>query len=80
VRPLGLDMSATCVLADAVEEVGTTRLQHAVSAPAAVARFGLITLRALARIPRGRKLLLNKREIEGKLRRADSEGREVSWL
>jgi hypothetical protein len=80
VRPLGLDMSATCVLADAVEEVGTMRLQHAVSAPAAVARFGLITLRALARIPRGRKLLLNKREIEGKLRRADSEGREVSWL
>jgi len=80
VRPLGLDMSATCVLADAVEALGTVRPQHAVSAPAAVARFGLITLRALARIPRGRKLLLNKREIEGKLRRADSEGREVSWL
>jgi hypothetical protein len=80
VRPLGLDMSATCVLADAVEALGTVRPQQAVSAPAAVARFGLITLRALARIPRGRKLLLNKREIEGKLRRADSEGREVSWL
>jgi hypothetical protein len=50
VRPLGLDMSATCVLADAVEALGTVRPQHAVSAPAAVARFGLITLRALARI------------------------------
>jgi len=80
VRPLGLDLSATCALADAVEDLGTMRLQHAVSAPAAVARLGLITLRALTRIPRGRKLLLNKREIEGKLRRADSEGREVSWL
>jgi hypothetical protein len=39
-----------------------------------------MTLRALERVPRGRKLLLNKREIEGKLRRADSERREVSWL
>jgi hypothetical protein len=39
-----------------------------------------MTLRAVERIPSGRKLLLNKREIEGKLRRADTEGREVSWL
>jgi len=68
------------VLADAVEQLGAMRPQHAVSGPAVVARFGLITLRALERIPRGRKLLLNRREIEGKLRRADSEGREVSWL
>jgi hypothetical protein len=80
VRPLGVDVSATRVLADAVEELGTMRPPHVVGTPAAVARFGLITLRALARIPSGRKLLLNKREIEGKLRRADSEGREVSWL
>lgn len=80
VRPVGLDVSATRVLADAVEQLGTMRPQHAVSAPAVVARFGLITLRALERIPRGRKLLLNRREIEGKLRRADSERREVSWL
>jgi hypothetical protein len=80
VRPLGLDVSATRVMADAVEQLGTLSPQHVVTAPATVARIGLITLRALERVPRGRKLLLNRREIEGKLRRADGEGREVSWL
>jgi hypothetical protein len=80
VRPLGLDVSATSVMANAVEQLGTLRPQPAAHAPAAVARLALITLRALERVPSGRKLLLNKREIEGKLRRADTEGREVSWL
>ena len=80
VRPLGLDVSATSVMANAVEQLGTLRPQPAADAPAAVARLALFTLRALERVPSGRKLLLNKREIEGKLRRADTEGREVSWL
>lgn len=80
VRPLGLDVSATRVMADAVEQLGTLSPQHVGTAPTTVARIGLITLRALERVPRGRKLLLNRREIEGKLRRADGEGREVSWL
>jgi hypothetical protein len=80
VRPLGLDVSATSALADAVEQLGGMRPQHTARTPAAIARFGLMTLRALERMPSGRKLLLNRREIEGKLRRADTEGREVSWL
>ena len=80
VRPQGLEVPATAVMADAVEELGTLRPQRAARTPAAVARLGLMTLRALERMPSGRKLLLNQREIEGKLRRADTEGREVSWL
>jgi hypothetical protein len=80
VRPLGLDVPATTVMADAVEQLGMLRPQQSASAPSAAARLGLMTLRAVERIPSGRKLLLNKREIEGKLRRADTEGREVSWL
>ena len=80
VRPLGLDVPATTVMADAVEQLGMLRPQQSASAPSAAARLGLMTLRAVERIPSGRKLLLNKREIEGKVRRADTEGREVSWL
>jgi len=80
VRPLGLDVPATTIMADAVEQLGTLRPQQSATAPSAAARLGLMTLRAVERIPSGRKLLLNKREIAGKLRRADTEGREVSWL
>jgi hypothetical protein len=80
VRPLGFDVPATRVLADAVEDLGRMRPHHAAVTPAPLARVGLMTLRALERMPSGRKLLLNEREIEGKLRRADIEGREVSWL
>lgn len=80
VRPLGFDVPATRVLADAVEDLGGMRPTHGAATPAAMARVGLMTLRALERMPSGRKLLLNEREIEGKLRRADTEGREVSWL
>jgi hypothetical protein len=80
VRPLGLDVSATRLMADAVEELGRLSPHRALAQPSAAARLGLVALRTLERLPLGRKLMLNRREIEGKRRRADLEGREVSWL
>ena len=80
VRPLGLDVAATGVMADAVEQLGRLAPHRAHVHPSAVARLGLVVLQNLERLPVGRKLMLNRREIEGKRRRADLEGREVSWL
>jgi len=80
VRPLGLEVSATREMADAVEALGRLSPHREVEHPSAAARIGLVALRTLERLPVGRKLMLNRREIEGKRRRADVEGREVSWL
>ena len=80
VRPCGLDVPATTVMADAVETLARLAPREAIEHRGAVGMFGLAALRALERIPLGRRLLLNEREVEAKQRRADTEGREVSWL
>jgi hypothetical protein len=80
VRPLGRDVRATDVMADAVEQLGRLAPAGASGESSAVGRFGLAVLRMLERAPLGRKLLLTEREVEGKRRRAQLEGREVSWL
>jgi hypothetical protein len=80
VRPLGLDVRATDVMADAVEELGRLAPEGGVERASAAGHLGLATLRLLERAPLGRKLLLNEREVVGKRRRAQLEGREVSWL
>lgn len=80
VRPLGLDVPATAVMADAVELLGRVAPSRDLEQPGALGRFGLAALRVMERAPLGRKLLLNEREVAGKRRRADVEGREVSWL
>jgi hypothetical protein len=80
VRPLGLDVPATAVMADAVEALGELSPTGMVDHPGAGGRLGLAALRLLERVPLGRKLLLNEREVAGRRRRADLEGREVSWL
>ena len=80
VRPCGLDVPATSVMVDAVETLARLAPDQALEHRGAIGVFGLTALRALERIPLGRRLLLNEREVEAKQRRADTEGREVSWL
>jgi len=80
VRPCGLDVRATDVMVDAVETLARLAPGKATEHRGAIGVFGLTALRALERIPLGRRLLLNQREVEAKQRRADTEGREVSWL
>ncbi|PYR79351.1 MAG: hypothetical protein DMF87_11515 [Acidobacteria bacterium] len=80
VRPLGLDVRATDVMADAVEDLARMAPAGAAEQSSASGRLGLAALRMLERVPLGRRLLLNEREVEGKRRRAEIEGREVSWL
>jgi hypothetical protein len=73
VRPRGLTVSATSVMVDAIESL-------AAAGPADVPRpvpmsgkVGFATLRALARVPAARRLLLDEREAKAKKRRADEE-------
>jgi len=80
VRPLGLDVRSTDVMADAVEDLARIAPEGAAEQSSASGRLGLAALRMLERMPLGRRLLLNEREVEGKRRRAELEGREVSWL
>jgi len=80
VRPCGLDVPATNVMVDAVETLARLAPGQAIEHRGAIGVFGLAALRVLERIPLGRRLLLNEREVEAKQRRADTEGREVSWL
>jgi hypothetical protein len=80
VRPLGLDVRATDVMVEAVEELARLAPEAEVEHGSAFGRLGLATLRMLERAPLGRKLLLNEKEVVGKRRRAQLEGREVSWL
>jgi hypothetical protein len=80
VRPLGLEVRSTDVMADAVEDLARIAPAGAAERSSASGRLGLAALRMLERVPLGRRLLLNEREVEGKRRRAELEGREVSWL
>ncbi|MEQ1574642.1 MAG: hypothetical protein ABL993_10390 [Vicinamibacterales bacterium] len=79
VRPHGLDVSATTLMVEAVEALGASapvRLSRGVGAGA---RLGLRALRAIERVPAGRRLLLDEREVRAKKRRAAEEHRAVSW-
>ncbi len=79
VRPRGLDVSATEVMADAIEELALRAPaphQHRVSV---VGRLGLSWLRALERNASGRRYFLDEREVQAKKRRAEEERRAVSW-
>ncbi len=80
VRPNGLDVSSTMVMVDAIEALARLAPRPVEDGRGAVGMFGLSALRALERVPVGRRLLLNEREVEAKQRRAETEGREVSWL
>jgi hypothetical protein len=73
VRPRGLDVSATRVMADALESLATAgSVEGARSAPL-VGKVGFAALRAIARSPAGRRLLLDEREVKAKKRRAQDE-------
>jgi hypothetical protein len=73
VRPCGFDVPATTVMADALEALGTAGPSEGPRAASAVGRIGFATLRALERIPAGRRLFLDEREVTSKKRRADEE-------
>ena len=68
------------VAVEAIEALGRLAPRPEEERHGAAGMFGLTALRALERIPLGRRLLLNEKEVEAKQRRADTEGREVSWL
>jgi hypothetical protein len=80
VRPNGLAVSSTAMMVEAVESLARFAPKPAEEGRGVLGILGLRALRALERIPMGRRLLLNEKEVEAKQRRADTEGREVSWL
>ena len=73
VRPRGLTVSATAVMTDAIESLAAAGPVDAPRAVPASGRLGFVTLRALARTPAGRRLLLDERETNAKRRRAAAE-------
>ena len=73
VRPCGLDVPATGVMADALESLAAAGPSEPSHAASAIGRIGFATLRALERVPAGRRLLLDEREVTSKKRRADEE-------
>jgi hypothetical protein len=73
VRPRGLTVSATTVMTDAIESLAAAGPVDAPRAVPASGRLGFATLRALARTPAGRRLLLDERETKAKRRRAADE-------
>jgi hypothetical protein len=73
VRPHGLDVSATRVMADAIEGLAASGSAER-PAPAPLAgKVGFAALRAINRLPAGRRWLLDEREMHSKKRRADEE-------
>jgi hypothetical protein len=73
VRPRGLDVSATSVMADALESLATAGALDAPRPARLLGRLGFTALRAIARMPAGRRLLLDEREVQSKKRRAEEE-------
>ncbi len=80
VRPHGLDVSATSVMADAVEQLAA--MSHAPRKQRAglLGRLGLSAVVAMERSPSLRRFLLDERELQAKRRRAQEENRAVSWI
>jgi hypothetical protein len=79
VRPHGLDVSATTVMADAIEHLGALRPDGETRRAGLVARIGLRVTSAMERSPYWRRFLLSERELDSKRRRAEEEQRAVSW-
>ena len=73
VRPHGITVSATGLMADAIESLAAAGPADAPRAAPLSGRLGFSMLRALARVPVGRRLLLDERETKAKRRRADHE-------
>jgi hypothetical protein len=73
VRPHGFDVSATRVMADALESLAAAGPAEAPRSAPLVGRIGFAALRAIARRPAGRRLLLDEREVKSKKRRAQEE-------
>jgi predicted pyridoxine 5'-phosphate oxidase superfamily flavin-nucleotide-binding protein len=73
VRPRGLDVSATRVMADALESLATAEAVEGARSAPLVGKVGFVALRAIARLPAGRRLLLDEREVKAKKRRAQEE-------
>jgi hypothetical protein len=79
VRPHGLEVAATRVMTDAIEDLALLspaprRRQAGVSG-----HLGLAALNAMERNASLRRFLLNEREVRSKRRRAEEEDRAVSW-
>ncbi len=73
VRPCGLDVPATRVMADALESLAAAGpAEHPRPAPL-VGKLGFAALRAMQRVPAGRRLLLDEREVHAKNRRREDE-------
>ena len=73
VRPRGLDLSATQVMADALESLATEGPVEGPQPAPLVGKIGLAALRVIARVPATRRLLLDERELKAKKRRAREE-------
>jgi hypothetical protein len=73
VRPHGLDVSSTHVMAAALESLATAGPVEGARHAPLVGKVGFAALRAIARIPAGRRLLLDEREVKAKKRRAQEE-------
>ena len=80
VRPHGLAVSATAIMAQGIETIAPVESPTRRDRGSVAGRIGLRLLSALERQPSGRRLLLDPREIEAKERRAQEEGRAVSWV
>jgi hypothetical protein len=80
VRPYGLDVPATRLLADNVEALPHLRPAAVRQRPGVLGSLGLRALKAFERLPGGRRWMLDQREVDAKRRRADEEGRAVSWV
>jgi len=73
VRPHGLDVSATRVMANALESLAAEGALDAPRPARLVGKVGFTALQAIARIPAGRRLLLDEREAHSKKRRAEEK-------
>ena len=73
VRPRGLTVAATTVMADALEALAAAGPAEALRPAPLVGRIGFTALRALNRLPAWRRLLLDEREVTAKRRRAEEE-------
>jgi hypothetical protein len=73
VRPRGLEVSATSVMADAIEALAAAGPADAPRKTTMSGRLGFAALRAIAGMPVGRRLLLDEREMKSKKRRTEDE-------
>jgi len=73
VRPRGVNVSATRVMADAFESLAAEGPMDVPRPAPMVGKVGFAALRVLARVPAGRQLLFDEREVKAKKRRTEEE-------